>query len=128
MVDTGRLWAAGRGLAVALLAVALVLGLVADGRLRTVALAVVPAWLLVGLLVVSGRHARTTGRLPHHLVFAGIVIGGSAVGTGAWTVANGVLPDVAAAVVSLCVWTLVVWAGRRFVYRGPFDRLAGVCG
>jgi len=61
---------AGRGFAVAALAVLLIGGFVTDGRIRAAALALVAVWLLLGLVVVtSATHAmravsHTTSRLP----------------------------------------------------------------
>jgi hypothetical protein len=112
-----------RGPAVVALVGFLVVGLFDDGRVRSVALALVAVWLLVGLLVVALSLARESGHLPHHLTFAAVVLLGSGAGSTAWRVANGSMPDTAVTVLAVGAWLGSVWLGSRVVYGGPFDRL-----
>jgi hypothetical protein len=99
----------------------LTVGVVADGRLQLIALMLVPSWILAGLLFVGVARARETGRLLHHLVFAGVVIGGAAAGSIIWHATHGPLPEILALAVSIGVWVGVVWVGARIVYEGPVD-------
>ena len=112
-----------RGPAVVALVGFLVVGLFGDGRVRSVALALVTVWLLLGLLVVALSRARESGHLPHHLTFAAVVLLGSGAGRAAWRVVDGTVPDTAVTVLAVGAWLGSVWLGSRIVYGGPFDRL-----
>ena len=112
----------GHGLAVLALAVGLAVGLLADGRARPVALGLVALWLLLGLLVVALRRARQTGRLPHHLAFAAVVLAGGVAGDGLRWVVAGTAPAPVPAALGLGGWVGTLWLGARLVYGGPFDR------
>ncbi len=104
MARFGWLRTAGRGLAVAALAVLIIGGLVTDGRVRTTAFALVAVWLLFGFVVVSLGHAREAGRLPHHLTFAAVFVAGCVVGSHLWETTTGILPDPIAAGIGVGVW------------------------
>lgn len=99
----------------------LTVGVVADGRLQVVALTLVPVWLLAGLLFVGVTRARETGHLLHHLLFAGVVVGGAAAGPMVWQATHGPLPEILALAVSIGVCAGVLWVGARIVYEGPLD-------
>lgn len=86
-----------------------------------IALTLIPVWLLTGLLLAGVTRARETGPLFHHLVFAGVVIGGTAAGPTVWHATHGPLPVVLALGLSLGIWVGVLWAGARIVYDGPLD-------
>jgi hypothetical protein len=118
-----RLGAAGRALAVGVLASLLVGAVVTDGRTRALALALVATWLLLGLLAVSVGRARETGRLPQHLVFATVFVAGSAGGALVREATAGVLPAPAPAGIGICVWIGAAWGGAGVAYRGPLDRV-----
>jgi hypothetical protein len=100
----GWLRTAGRGLAVAALAVFLVGGLVTDGRVRATAFTLVAVWLLLGLVVVSLGHAHEAGRLPHHLTFATVFVAGCVGGSHLWGAVTGILPDPIVAGIGVGVW------------------------
>jgi len=119
----GWLRTAGRGLAVAALAVLIIGGLVTDGRARTTAFALVAVWLLLGFVVVSLGHAHEAGRLPHHLTFATVFVAGCVGGSHLWEATTGILPDPIAAGIGVGVWVEVSWAGSKLAYRGPLDRV-----
>jgi hypothetical protein len=119
----GWLRTAGRGLAVAALAVLLVGGLVTDGRVRTTAFALVAVWLLLGLVVVSLGHAYEAGRLPHHLTFAAVFAAGCVGGSLLWGARTAILPDPIAAGIGVGVWVGTSWGGSKLAYRGPLDRV-----
>jgi hypothetical protein len=119
----GWLRTAGRGLAVAALAVLIIGGLVTDGRVRTTAFALVAVWLLLGLVVVSLGHAHEAGRLPHHLTFATVFVAGCVGGSHLWEAITGILPDPIAAGIGVGVWVGTSWAGSKLAYRGPLDRV-----
>jgi hypothetical protein len=95
-----------------------VVGPFGDGRVRSVALALVT----VGLLVVALSRARESGHLPHHHRFAAVVRLGSGAGRAAWRVVD-VVPDAAVTVLAVGTWLGSVWLGFRVVSGGPFDRL-----
>ncbi|WP_049934150.1 hypothetical protein [Haloplanus natans] len=122
MSRSGWLRTAGRGLAVAVLAVLLVGGLVTDGRVRSTAFALVAVDLLLGLVVVSLGHAHEAGRLPHHLTFATVFVAGCLGGSFLWET-TGILPDPIAAGIGVGVWVGTSWAGSKLAYRGPLDRV-----
>ena len=121
MARLGWLRTAGRSLAIATGAVLLVGGLVADGRGRTTAFALVAVWLLLGVGVVSLGHAHETNRLPHHLTFAAVFVVGCVGGSLLWGATAGMLPDTVAAGIGLSTWVVTSWAGSRLVYGGPLD-------
>lgn len=119
----GWLRTAGRGLTVAVLAVLLVGGLVADGQARATAFALVAVDLLLGLVVVSLGHAHEAGRLPHHLTFATVFVAGCLGGSFLWETTTGILPDSIAAGIGVGVWVGTSWAGSKLAYRSPLDRV-----
>jgi hypothetical protein len=122
MSRLGWLRTAGRGLAVAALAVLIIGGLVTDGRVRTAAFALVAVWLLLGFAVVSLGHAHEAGRLPHHLTFATVFVAGCVGGSLLWETTAGTLPDPIAAGIGIGVWVVTTGAGSRLAYDGPLDR------
>lgn len=99
----------------------LTVGIVADGRLQVIALTLVPVWLLSGLLFVGITRSRETGRVLHHIVFAGVVVGSAAAGPIVWHATHGPLPVIPALGLSIGVWAGVLWVGARIVYDGPLD-------
>jgi hypothetical protein len=119
----GWLRTAGRGLAVAALAILIIGGFVTDGRGRTTAFALVAVWLLLGFVVVSLGHAHESGRLPHHLTFAAVFVAGCVGGSHLWEATTGTLPDPIAAAIGVGVWVGTSWAGSKLAYRGPLDRV-----
>jgi high-affinity Fe2+/Pb2+ permease len=123
MARFGWLRTAGRGLAVAALAVLIIGGLVTDGRVRTTAFALVAVGLLLGFVVVRLGHAHEAGRLPHHLTFAAVFVAGCVVGSHLWEATTGILPDPIAAGIGVGVWVMASWAGSKLVYDGPLDRV-----
>jgi hypothetical protein len=117
----GWLRTAGRGLAVAALAVLIIGGLVTDGWVQTTAFALVAAWLLLGFVVVGLGHAHEAGRLPHHLTFAAVFVAGCVGGSHQWEATTGILPDPIAAGIGVGVGGS--WVGSKLAYRGLLDRV-----
>jgi hypothetical protein len=110
--------------AVLALVVVLVLSLVADGRLRILAVILAATSLLVGYLVLAVSHALETGRLLNHVVFVGILFVGMMAANLVFE-ATRTFPVAVTGALGVGAWLAILWLGNRLVYHGPLDTLLG---
>lgn len=111
-----------RTFAVLALVVFLVLSLVADERLRILAVTLAATSLLGGYLVLAVNRAYETGYLLHHVVFVGVYVLGTAAGNLVFE-ATRMLPLAVTALLGVGAWVAILWLGNRLVYHGPLDNL-----
>ncbi|UVE51943.1 hypothetical protein KU306_16580 (plasmid) [Haloferax larsenii] len=112
-----------RTLAIVVLGILLAVGLLADGRVQIIALALMCVWLLLGFLLLGVVQAHKTGYLSHHVVFTAVLLIGSGTATMVWEVTNGVVSSTFTVVLSLGSWIATLWLGSRLIYGGSFDHV-----